>query len=342
MIRIGAGIQGVNRQSALLLWCDFDVIIFMQYDIAEIRWLRAHGWQGEVWLRWYHPNSMSLPPERLGQEVYDWLLANNDVGISHIILWNELNLAGEHGGELFEGNLPWDCLDAYIAINAWCCEAMCQFRTLGRQYIVHWGALSPGHNPPGYEPEYEYNLLAASVRYADVVDIHVYGPTSGLWSGTGRAKAIIAKLNKLGIYTENIAITETNQTDYVGLLHWLKVNFPGLRACCWFLWNAEDPRHSEWDLINQDLIILQHFTRENRQEAIMNVFVAWCQALSPGEEPTRERFIAFLRDIGKPNPEDAEAYGFPVTSGDFIALAERVAKLEAAMLGIGDALQPFR
>jgi hypothetical protein len=263
-MKVGVGLQGQGRYLDRLLWLNPDATLILQEGIEDARWLCAHGWEGEVWLRFYDyedNNPMGTDPEVYAARIQQWLVENEyGVDIKHIIPWNELNLACEH-----KGIGVWDSVEAYIAINQWCCRCLLSLRELLRdKYILHWGALSPGHEPPGYEPEYEYNLVAASVRYADMVDMHVYGPTELEWTGSGRAERIVAKLNQMGVLTKNIAITEVNSVDYVELLSWLKAYIPDLAAIFWFLW-CGNPEHSAFDLIKQDLEPLKAFIEKNKE-----------------------------------------------------------------------------
>jgi len=311
---VGVGLQGQGRDLDRLLWLNPDGVLIMQEGILDARWLRSRGWQGQVLLRWYEPNTMGLSPSQLALRVAGWLEREDDVGISGVILWNEQNLDAEHAGDVpYPGY--WKSPDGYRRQADWQVQAVRVFRQYApRPYQVHYGALAPGHNPPGWAPESEYDLIRDALAVCDVVDVHVYGPIDDEWTGTGRLTRIVSKLASLGVGPDRVCITETNQVNYVDLVRWLRRDFPQLQGVFWFLWRG-NPEHAAFDLAGAP------YLEELRQEiaggrssgtppsqTLYDLYVWTAGAL--GQQITLDGFRSFLASAGY-DPDRFCDYGWP-------------------------------
>jgi len=320
----GIHLHGPEHDHEKLMGMGFDA--YLGCNTSEtISWLlkiRAEQPSAHIIIRFYDDNRMDKSGQDRAWGDFCWFLDHKEAQkiCDSIIPDNELNLDCEHGNESF----GWASQVAADAILHWKVAYLAEFRRvcggISWRPKIHFGAYSPA---PGKYYPYQYQAWALSAF--DVIDYHHYGskPFKRIY-GAGDIPHMITEYNQ---------DDEEGHGDFIGMLNQGDTVF-------WFLWSTLDPNFAQYQMCEWPENELER-VRDWRPK--MSLFAEWCRALSPGEEPTRERFCAFLRDIGKPNPENAEAYGFPASgSGDCIALAERVARLEAALLGIGDATYPFR
>jgi hypothetical protein len=318
----GIHLHGPERDHDKLMSMGFTHYLGCQDTLPWLIKIKAEQADAHIIIRFYDPDRMDKSGQDRAWDDFDWFLDHPEAQriCDGIIPDNELNLDCEHGNESY----GWSSQVAADAILHWKVSYLSEFRRLcgGISWYpkIHFGAYSPA---PGKYHAYQYQTWALSPF--DMIDYHHYGT--------------MAFIRTYGACSVPYMITEYNQGDeeghgdFIGMLNQNETVF-------WFLWSTQDPNHKKYQMCEWPENELQR-VRDWRPN--MSLYAEWCRALSPGEEPTRERFCAFLREIGKPNPDDAEAYGFPVSgSGDYTALAERVARIEAALLGIGDALNPFR
>ena len=206
-------------------------------------------------VRFYSPNRMSQPAAQVAYNDYHRMMQNTTATerehIRSVRPGNEMNLDVEH-----QGDVPWPGywksvggyrrIDIWLVIyaDAWRIEAA----NHGWKPLLMWPPLSPGNNPPGTDPESEYELLRDSMAAYDIIGINVYGPLDDEWTGSRRLGRIVSKLESLGLGGKPRVVTEVNKVNLADFCRY--ASSLGIEACFWFLWRSAGDDHRILDLYN--------------------------------------------------------------------------------------------
>ena len=225
----------------------------------------AAGYYARFIIRFYSPDRMGVTAPKAAQADYEWMLAHTtETQRQHVVAVipaNELNLACEHQDGVDYGDY-WSTYNGYRTIDGWLVSWAEVWKQMGAQHgwkpEIWWPALAPGHQPAqgtatwypsiieGPPPESEYELLRTSMTAYDAIGIHVYGPISEEWTGSGRLRRIVDKLQFLGFGNKPMHVTEVNAVNFAQFLGFASAL--GIESSEWFLWRSAGADHRPWDL----------------------------------------------------------------------------------------------
>ncbi len=205
--------------------------------------------QARLIVRRYHPDIMGASPEQRAEENCK-LLDDNLIGPIDFICANELDLAGEHGGDMFRerqtavdnedvivASKDWNSEKALSLIAAWLSRYADAHRALRGQDILHLPACSA-------DMDIEEYLDAMPVKDFDVVDLHWYFPVM-----IGRIRELITDIGVL--YQKPIFITEFNgDRNKIGMF----IKAIGDTPAIYFLWSG-NPDQAQYAIHNDPATI---------------------------------------------------------------------------------------